>query len=415
MAERELAGEVADFTRTRRRAEVDTLKKMWPEMRSRAFAVQGIEDFARLQRIQEAVAGLSEGGRWSELRGQIAAEIGGDDAAGARRHAETVLRTNGFQAFAAARYQRAQASKGVYKYWKYVTMDDGNVRDTHAELDGVILPADDPFWADHYPPWDFNCRCVVIELTPEDAQDEVEAGEGSMWSEGTRQDWMARNRGRDSTREFHNRPGSLEIDVRDLAAAKGRSRDDMKEFLSMMEGRRVGTGEFGADGQERETNVREWLWQPVRREYNGKALEKGRDGNEHAYVLDAYTGAQVAYVKGTAHEVDLSGVPVGEPGSRAVVHNHTLGDQTLSPADVLVSTRSDMERVEAVAGSGWMEVRASGARAEHIQEAIRKWRRDFKEAEGDGMRTAVLRLEWLDWLDAQRRYGYLKLNEGGKA
>ena len=404
-----------EFTRTRQRADIDTLKAMWPEMRARAFAVQGIDDFARLQRVQEAVAGLSEGGSWNELRGRIAAEIGGDDAAATRRHAETVLRTNGFQAFSAARYRRQQGMKAVYPFWKYVTMDDGRERETHAELDGVILPADDPFWADHYPPWDFNCRCMVVQLTPEDAKDAVEAGEGSMWSEGTRQDWMARNRGRDATREFHNRPGSLEIDVRDLAAAKGRTREDMKAFLSMMEGRRVGTGEFGADGKERETNVREWLWQPVRREYNGKALDKGRDGKEHAYVLDTWTGAQIAYVKGTAHEVDLSQVPVGEPGSRAAIHNHAQGDQTLSPADVLVSTRPDMERVEAVANSGWMEVRAGAARAEHIREAMREWKRKFKEAEGDGMRLGVLRLEWMDWLDAQRRYGYLKLTEGGKA
>ena len=401
-----------EFTRTRQRADIDTLKAMWPEMRSRAFAVQGIDDFARLQRIQEAVAGLSEGGSWNELRGRIAAEIGGDDAAATRRHAETVLRTNGFQAFSSARYRRAQASKSVYKFWKYVTMDDGNVRDAHAELDGVILPADDPFWADHYPPWDFNCRCIVIELTPEDAKDEVEAGEGSMWSEGTRQDWMARNRGRDSTREFHNRPGSLEIDVRDLAAAKGRSREDMKDFLSMMEGRRVGTGEFGADGKERETNVREWLWQPVRRDYHGKALDQGRkDGKEHAYVLDAYTGAQIARVDGTRDKVSLASVP-WSPVEKAVIHNHTSGNQTLSPKDLIAAMRADIERIDAVGATGWSRVRCMTKNSEVMGERLADWSRRFEAAGLDPAERQETYEAWLKWLAAQARYGYIQIDRG---
>lgn len=232
-----------------------------------------------------------------------------------------------------------------------------------------------------------------------------------MWSEGTRQDWMARNRGRDSTREFHARPGSLEIDVRDLAAAKGRSRDDMKEFLSMMEGRRVGTGEFGADGQERETNVREWLWQPVRRDYHGKALDKGRDGNEHAFVLDAYTGAQVAYVKGTRNKVSLASVP-WSPVEKAVVHNHPNGNPTLSPADLLASTRADVERLEtATSGSGWMRVR-SRVKDEAMQRHIEAWRNRLDAAKGDARRYVAEATAWRKWLAATSDSGYIEIDEG---
>ena len=31
----------------------------------------------------------------------------------------------------------------------YITMGDGNVRESHESLDGTILPADDPFWETH--------------------------------------------------------------------------------------------------------------------------------------------------------------------------------------------------------------------------------------------------------------------------
>lgn len=42
------------------------------------------------------------------------------------------------------------------------------IRSSHAALDGLILPADDPFWKDHFPPWEWNCRCQVVGVTQEE-------------------------------------------------------------------------------------------------------------------------------------------------------------------------------------------------------------------------------------------------------
>jgi SPP1 gp7 family putative phage head morphogenesis protein len=44
---------------------------------------------------------------------------------------------------------------------RYVTVGDDRVRDEHAEMDGITLPVDDPFWDTNYPPNGFNCRCAV--------------------------------------------------------------------------------------------------------------------------------------------------------------------------------------------------------------------------------------------------------------
>lgn len=78
------------------------------------------------------------------------------------------------------------------------------------------------------------------------------------------------------------------------------------QFGRMMEGRRIGTGRLGADGREIETNVREWLFEPVNRDYRGKLLElESRDGREHLFAVDAWTGEEKAQ-----NYCDLSAVPL---------------------------------------------------------------------------------------------------------
>ena len=46
----------------------------------------------------------------------------------------------------------------------HCTADDNRVRPEHADLEGVTLPIDDPFWASYYPPNGWNCRCTVVQV-----------------------------------------------------------------------------------------------------------------------------------------------------------------------------------------------------------------------------------------------------------
>lgn len=133
-------------------------------LRIRAFTAAGLDNLETLGRIRDAVASVPAGGDWKTAKKTIAAEIGGDEE-GAKARAELILRINALQAFAVGRHAEQMDSLDAFPFWMYRTSKDERVRSSHAALDGVILPATDPWWKTHYPPWEFGCRCMIIRLT----------------------------------------------------------------------------------------------------------------------------------------------------------------------------------------------------------------------------------------------------------
>lgn len=63
----------------------------------------------------------------------------------------------------AAKWEQFEADGDRYLL-QYRTANDDRVRPEHAELEGVTLPIDDPFWAEFYPPNGWNCRCTVVQV-----------------------------------------------------------------------------------------------------------------------------------------------------------------------------------------------------------------------------------------------------------
>lgn len=47
---------------------------------------------------------------------------------------------------------------------QYRTANDGRVREEHAALHNITLPASDPFWDKYFPPNGWNCRCTVSQV-----------------------------------------------------------------------------------------------------------------------------------------------------------------------------------------------------------------------------------------------------------
>ncbi|MCD8177297.1 MAG: DUF935 family protein [Tannerellaceae bacterium] len=61
----------------------------------------------------------------------------------------------------ASNYHALKASSKLFPIWVYRTVGDASVREEHAALDGVALPASDLIWKQIFPPNGWGCRCTV--------------------------------------------------------------------------------------------------------------------------------------------------------------------------------------------------------------------------------------------------------------
>ena len=107
--------------------------------------------------------------------------------------------------FGAARQRQQMVNTESRPFWQYDARNDSRVRPSHAAMDGMVFPADDPIWASHHPPNRWNCRCRVRALTPEQVQARglrVRSSEGAL--EEVEQEVGVDRR----TGEVVNRPGT---------------------------------------------------------------------------------------------------------------------------------------------------------------------------------------------------------------
>lgn len=235
----------------------ETFRDLPEELRGRAFTVARVADFDVLRDLMERIAELPQGGDWRAISKGLAAEISPymddseDGEAAARAKAELLLRTHGFQAYAAGRYRQQRATADALPYWQYLTAGDGKVRPEHEALDGMILPADDPFWDTHYPPWDFGCRCLVAALTVDEAE-AAGVGSGAGADEALREavETMTPEEREASAagRAYSWRPGEIALDAEMFreryGALYGLFAEEMKKRTVDVRGRRMSVWEW---------------------------------------------------------------------------------------------------------------------------------------------------------------------------
>ena len=206
-----------------------------------------------------------------------------------------------------------------YPYWRYDTVGDNRVRSSHAALDGKVLRADDPWWKTHYPPWDWGCRCIVTELSEGDVED--------MGLTISKSEDMPMP-GHSKTFMFDPTNASIDIDMLHKSYDSPDREPDWKLFAAKCRQATV-----QANGREPETMWELMLDGKMRKTAQAEASSTAADGKERALVLDFDTGKKISEAKG-----DASSVRPEIPEGRTVctLHTHPTGDNTPSPADMLL-------------------------------------------------------------------------------
>jgi SPP1 gp7 family putative phage head morphogenesis protein len=117
----------------------------------------------------DLVPQLQQAGWWGrkEMRDPVTGRVIIAQA-GSPWRLETIFRTNMQSSYAAGQWSEIEAQAGVAPYLMYDAVDDDRTRDEHRAWDKLVLPVTHPFWADHYPPNGYNCRCGVIQLSRDD-------------------------------------------------------------------------------------------------------------------------------------------------------------------------------------------------------------------------------------------------------
>lgn len=179
-------------------------KDTWEQAHAKAFTVAKAMRMDVLQDIrdgvQKAIAdGITERQFIEELTPKLQAKgwwgkkLLGDGEGGAQevqlgspRRLKTIYRTNLQSAYMGGRWKDMWENRDERPYWMYVAVMDRRTRPAHAALNGLVFPADDPFWDTHYPPLSFNCRCRVRALSKDRVESkglDVQSSEGNLENE----------------------------------------------------------------------------------------------------------------------------------------------------------------------------------------------------------------------------------------
>ncbi|MEK6675557.1 MAG: phage minor head protein [Planctomycetota bacterium] len=143
--------------------------------RARAFRIAGVDKLTLVQRARNLVRrGIREGTDYGKVQRQLLLLFDAEKLeAPAPHRLQAMFRQNTMTAYSQARNEVLRDPEVLeqFPYWKYLTVGNGvagvnNVRATHAALHGLVFRADDPFWNQYDPPWEYGCRCTKVALTP---------------------------------------------------------------------------------------------------------------------------------------------------------------------------------------------------------------------------------------------------------
>ena len=161
--------EAVAFLKKKKTLTADEYKLLDEESRAKAFTVSGYTSMEVLQTFLNELSDACEQGKTKkDFMDNMNDFLQRNGYTGLNPFkADVIFRTNMQTAYNAGHYKSMTdpITMKLRPYWKYTTAGDGQVRETHAMMEGRIYRADDPIWDIWYPPNGFRCRCSVVSLT----------------------------------------------------------------------------------------------------------------------------------------------------------------------------------------------------------------------------------------------------------
>jgi hypothetical protein len=162
--------EAIDFFRQKINIRTERWSDVWQAGHDRGFMVAGAASDALVQDFRDAVAkALEQGTTLAEFRRDfelIADQHGWSYTGTPGWRSRIIYETNLSTAYAAGRYEQLTEpdTLAVFPFWQYVHSGAAHPRLDHLAWNGLVLRADDGWWATHYPPNGWRCGCTVRPL-----------------------------------------------------------------------------------------------------------------------------------------------------------------------------------------------------------------------------------------------------------
>lgn len=171
---------------------------VWKASHDVGFMVAGAAKADLLNDLRKAIdKAISEGTTLEEFRrdfDEIITRTGWDYKGGRGWRTRVIYETNLRTSYAAGRHAQLTDPDllRVRPYWRYLHGGSADPREEHLSWDGLVLPADDPWWDEHYPPNGWGCSCKVVAVGPDDLKrlgkdgpDQAPDIERAPWSDTT--------------------------------------------------------------------------------------------------------------------------------------------------------------------------------------------------------------------------------------
>jgi len=184
--------EQVDFFRQKLNLPTERYDDILKSAHDRAFVVAGAMKADLLNDLRGAVdAAISDGESIGAFRARFESIVrangwegwtGSDTQPGRDWRTRVIYTTNMRTSYAAGRYQQLKDPELLAKrpYWKYVHNDTVQTpRELHVSWSGLVLPHDDPWWDEHYPPNGFGCRCRVVAVRAKEYKGEDAPNDGT--------------------------------------------------------------------------------------------------------------------------------------------------------------------------------------------------------------------------------------------